>query len=367
MGALGAIPVPRTIGLPGTGERYRVLRSWLEPVNGPGHPLDLGLSLSGTRAILAQFDRRSAAGGLVFLGSAVAGGLLLSWQALRPVARSIAIARQLNPSDLTARLPRNGSGDELDRLAGTINDLLDRLADNHAQVIRFTADASHELRSPLSAMRAAVEVALQHPRTAAEYREVLGSLGEQCDRLTSLVNGLLTLARADAGEVELRREPLELAALAGEVAEMYQPLAEEHEVALSWDAAPPVPVPVLGDASRLRQLITNLLDNAIKFTDPGGRVSLLVGRDGDRARLVVADTGVGIPPDRLPHIFERFYQVDPARASKGSGLGLSISRWIAEAHGGSIGVASGPGRGSTFTVMLPMDVSLLERRPALSA
>jgi signal transduction histidine kinase len=121
---------------------------------------------------------------------------------------------------------------------------------------------------------------------------------------------------------------------------------------LTWDASPRVPV--RGDASRLRQLITNLLDNAIKFTDPGGRVSVQAGRDGQQARLLVSDTGVGIPDDRLPHIFERFYQVDPARSSTGSGLGLSISRWIAEAHGGSIGVASGPGRGSTFAVTLPM-------------
>src|SRR4051794_2016837 len=242
MDALRPGPAPRTIGLPGTGERYRVLRLELSPDDGPPHPLDLGLSLSETDAILAQFDRRSAAGGLVFLALAVLGGHLFSRQALRPVARSIAIARELNPSDLTARLPRDGSGDELDRLAGTINDMLGRLAEDHAQVIRFTADASHELRSPLSAMRAAVEVTLQQPRSAAEYREGLGSLGEQCDRLPSLVNGLLTLARADAGEVQLRRRPLDLAALAGEVAEMYHPLAEERGVALSWDSAPPVPV-----------------------------------------------------------------------------------------------------------------------------
>ena len=156
------------------------------------------------------------------------------------MARSIRTARRARPRRPVRRgCPGPASGDELDQLAGTINDLLDRLAAYHAQVIRFTADASHELRSPLAAMRAAVEVALQQPRTAEEYREVLASLGEQCERLTALVNGLLLLARADAGEVELRREPVDLAALAAEVAEMYQPLAEEHGVTLTWDHPAP--------------------------------------------------------------------------------------------------------------------------------
>src|SRR5262249_31161796 len=145
-------------------------------------------------------------GAAVFLILAIAGGLFLSRQALSPVAESIRAARRLDPENLSERLPRTGAGDELDELAGTINGLLDRLAAYHAQIIRFTADASHELRSPLGAMRAAVEVALQNPRGSEEYRNVLASLAEQCERLTALVNGLLLLARADAGGVLIRRE-----------------------------------------------------------------------------------------------------------------------------------------------------------------
>ncbi len=173
-----------------------------------------------------------AAGGLVFLVLAILGGIFLSRQALQPVALSIRAASGLNPESLSARLPRTGADDELDELAGTINSLLDRLAAYHAQIIRFTADASHELRSPLGAMRAAIEVTLGQPRDAKEYRDVLSSLGEQCERLTALVNGLLLLARADAGEVNLRREPVDLSALAVEVVEMYEPLAEERAQAL---------------------------------------------------------------------------------------------------------------------------------------
>jgi heavy metal sensor kinase len=249
-------------------------------------------------------------------------------------------------------LPRTKAGDELDELAGTINGLLDRLAAYHAQASRFTADASHELRSPLAAMRAAVEVTLQQPRTAADYRDVLASLGEQCERLTALVNGLLLLARADTGEVTVRREMVDLSALAEEAAEMYEPLAEERGLAFRWECPPGAAV--LGDAQRLRQLVTNLVDNAMKFTPSGGSVRLGVQRDGQNATLSVSDTGIGIAAEHLAHVFERFYQADPARSSSGAGLGLSICRWIVEAHGGAITAKSQEGDGTTFTVRLPL-------------
>ena len=339
---------PVTLLLDGRGERYRAFRADL---GRRGHSLDLGLSLAETESTLSQFDGRVAAGGLAFLVLAVLGGLFLSRQALRPVALSIRTARGLNPQNLSARLPRTGSGDELDELAGTINDLLDRLAAYQGQVIRFTADASHELRSPLGAMRAAVDVALQNSRTEREYRDVLSSLGEQCERLTALVNGLLLLARADAGEVGLKRETVDLRTLVDEVVEMYEPLAEERGVSLTVDAT--LPVNTLGDSSRLRQLITNLVDNAIKFTGPGGFVTLRVERDEGRAKLVVTDTGEGIPKVHLPFVFERFYRVSSARSAGGYGLGLSICRWIVEAHGGSIEAAGENGSGTTFTVLLP--------------
>jgi len=238
--------------------------------------------------------------------------------------------------------------------------LLDRLADYHAQIIRFTADASHELRGPLGAMRAAVEIALQKRRDSEEYRNVLASLGEQCERLTVLVNGLLLLARADAGEVLIRREAVDLAALACEVGEMFDPLAEAKGIQLVTHTSSPVTV--TGDPPRRRQLVTNLLDNAIRFTEPGGSVTLRVDSIADRAMLRVKDTGFGIPAVHLPHIFERFYQVDAARSSGGCGLGLSICRWIVRAHGGTFEADSGEPKGAEFTVSLPL-TSVISTQP----
>jgi heavy metal sensor kinase len=350
---LAARPVPpgspATIGLGDTGQRYRVLAA---STRDGGLTLELGISLAETAATLAAFDRLVAGGALAFLLLSAAGGLFLSRQALRPVAESIRAARRLDPENLAERLPLTGAGDELDELAATINGLLDRLAAYHAQVIRFTADASHELRSPLAAMRAAIEIALQKPRGSEEYRDTLATLGEQCERLTALVNGLLLLARADAGEVAIRREAVDLAALACDVAEMFDPLAEEGGIRLIAETAGPVTV--AGDPSRLRQLVTNLVDNAVRFTEPGGKVTLRVDGVGDRAILRVKDTGVGIPAEHLPHVFERFYQADAARGSGGCGLGLSICRWIVKAHGGAMEAESGEGRGAEFAVTLPL-------------
>ena len=340
---------PVTVRFDDTGGRYRVLAAF--PRDG-GLALDLGISLAETDATLAAFDRLVAGGALAFLLLAVAGGLFLSRQALRPVAASIKAARRLDPESLSERLPLTGAGDDLDELAATINGLLDRLAAYHAQVIRFTADASHELRSPLAAMRAAVEISLQKPREPEDYRNTLATLGEQCERLTALVNGLLLLARADAGEVGIRREPVDLTALACDVAETFDPLAEERGIRLVAEASGPLTV--AGDPSRLRQLVTNLLDNAIRFTEPGGRVTLRVEGGTDRATLRVADTGVGIPAEHLPHVFERFYQADAARSSGGCGLGLSICRWIVKAHGGTMEANSRTSEGSEFTVTLPI-------------
>ncbi len=351
---LASLPIgaaPQTVDFSQGAGRHRILRVMMEPSGQPAYPLDLAFSLAETETILSQFDRRTATGGLGFLLLALAGGFLFSRQALQPVAASIRTARELNPADLSARLSLAGTGDELDQLAMTINGLLDRLSAYHAQVIRFTADASHELRSPLGAMRATVEVTLQRPRTETEYREILVSLGEQCDRLTVLVDGLLLLARADAGQVELRREAVDLAPLVNEIAELYHPLAEEKDLELSCEPVPSAPL--LGDPQRLRQLVINLVDNAIKFTNRGGRLTLRLDRRGNQVKLIVADTGVGIPSEHLAHVFDRFYQADPARSSGGAGLGLSICRWIAHAHGGSIDVESEPERGAVFTVTLP--------------
>jgi len=340
---------PVTVALGEAGQRYRVLAV---PSRNVSLTLELGISLAETEATLAAFDRLVAGGALAFLLLAVAGGLFLSRKALRPMTASIRAARRLDPENLAERLPLTGAGDELDDLAGTINGLLERLAAYHTQVIRFTADASHELRSPLAAMRAAIEIALQKPRGPEDYRNILATLGEQCEGLTSLVNGLLLLARADAGEVTIQQEAVDLTALACDVAEMFDPLAEERGIRLVTETS--APVTVVGDTSRLRQLVTNLVDNAVRFTESGGKVTLRIDGWADRAILRVTDTGIGIPAEHLPHVFERFYQVDTARSSGGCGLGLSLCRWIVKAHGGEIQAQSKEGKGAEITVTLPL-------------
>jgi heavy metal sensor kinase len=334
---------PRTIRLDDVPVGIRAMRREFSFRDSGNWTIDLCLNLTETEQTISSFQRRLAGGGAAFLAVAALAGWFVTRQALRPVAASIRSAQQLNPNDLSVRLPRTGAGDELDLLAATINDLLERLAHYHEQVFRFTADASHELRGPLAAMRAGVEVVLQQPRSADEYRESLETLGEQCQHLTDLVNKLLLLTRADAGQIQLEREPVDLAALVAEAVETYQPLADEKRVGLEWMETRPVWCP--GDRMRLSQLIMNLLDNAIKYSRPEGTVRLALEPDGTMARLTVEDTGIGITADRLPHIFDRFYQGDQSRSEGGSGLGLNICHWVAAAHYGAIDVASEPGRG----------------------
>ena len=350
---LAARPVPprspQTIELAGVPSKFRVLTALSA---GAGLSLELGMSLAETEKTIAAFDRQIVGGALAVLILAAAGGVLLSRQALRPIGQSIRSARRLDAKNLSERLPRTGSGDELDELAATINGLLDRLAAFHTQASRFTADASHELRSPLGAMQAAIELALQKQRAPEEYQETLCALSGQCERLNALVNGLLLLARSDAGEIAIKREAVDLAAIARDVVEMFEPVADDKGVRLVAESTQLVVIE--GDPSRLRQLVTNLLDNAIRFTDPGGAITVLVEGNGAMAVLRVRDTGIGIPPEHLPHVFERFYQVDPARASAGCGLGLSICKWIASAHGGTIEATRGKAGGTEMTVVIPL-------------
>lgn len=345
-------PDLHTLELPGIPAGVRVIGRELPIHDNTLWTVVLGLPLAETENTLTTFIARLGAGGAAFLVVAAVGGLFLTRQAMQPVANSIAAARRLNPADLTTRLPRTGVGDELDLLAGTFNDLLDRLARYHAQIVQFTADASHELRGPLSAMRAAAEIALQQPRSPEEYRDFLSSLGEQCHRLSELVNNLLLLAKADAGQIELQQLPVDLAEVVTDSVETYRPLAEEKGVSLQWAGS--APVICRGDRMRLLQLAMNLIDNAIKFTPAAGNVIVRLESTESSARLTIDDTGIGIATDRLPRIFERFYQADESRSKGGSGLGLSICRWVVTAHGGTIEARLRPELGMSFQVTIPL-------------
>jgi len=280
-------------------------------------------------------------------------GYLLARAALSPVERLRRSTCEVTADRLDRRLPVANPDDELGRLTQTINEMIGRLERSFAEVRRFTADASHELRTPLAAIRAEAEVALGGALVTPEQERLLGSVLEECSRLARLTDQLLALSREDAGVARQVREPVDLSALVGAVAETMRPLAEARGLTLHVKG--PGGVAVSGDGARLRQVFYNLLDNAIKYTPPGGTIEVQV-EPGPRAAVVaVRDSGIGIPEADLPHVFERFYRVDKARsrAEGGTGLGLSIARSIVVAHSGSINLTSAPGRGTTCTVALP--------------
>jgi two-component system, OmpR family, sensor kinase len=294
------------------------------------------------------------------------GGLLLANQALRPVDRITRAAEQIGAGDLTERVPLPSRMDEIGRLAATFNNMIARLQAAFERQRQFTSDASHELRTPLAVMRGDIEIALRRTRSIDEYQQVLTSNLEEIVRLSRLVDDLLTLARADVGTTALQREPLSLDKLCREMIDYISPLAQMREQHLKYNG-PDSEVMINGDIQRLKQLLLNLLDNAIKYTGFGGDVTLGLKRSEQEAVLVVSDTGRGIPTEDIPFIFERFFRhsrTTSDRMASGFGLGLSIVKWIVDSHGGKIEVTSTPGQGTTFTVRLPLMQFQPQSRPA---
>ena len=248
------------------------------------------------------------------------------------------------------------TGDEISRLVVTLNGMLARLEQSFSGLRRFTADASHELKTPLMVLRAGVERGLTHPKTPQEVLQALDETLEQINQMTEMVDNLLTLARADEGRAPLAVEEADLRELVSDVSETAGMLGESAQVQVKTDI-PPRPVRLAVDRHRIRELLLNLVTNAIKYTPADGAVGLSLSDEADAVTLTVSDTGVGIAPGDLPHIFDRFWRADPARSRTGeragTGLGLAITKWIAEAHGGTITVQSRAGRGTVFTVRLP--------------
>jgi heavy metal sensor kinase len=292
----------------------------------------------------------------LLLVAAPLSGYWLAGRATRPLATILQTTARLHPDNLSERLPLRGSGDELDRLSATINGMLDRLAEHLEQQRTFVANAAHELRSPLTAMRTALEVTLERERSSAEYRELLTDLIEECTSLGNLINHLLLLAEGDAGLLHAEEE-VRLDELVKRAVDMFQGIAEQRGLTLRSEV--PGPVAVRGNRVHLREVIHNLVDNALKFTPVGGSVSvdLSAPMDSSRVQLRVRDTGNGIPAEDLPKVFERFYRADKSRQRDqpigGNGLGLSICQAIVHSYGGKISLTSLPGEGTTVTVSLP--------------
>jgi heavy metal sensor kinase len=279
-------------------------------------------------------------------------GWLLARGSLRPIAQITATARRITGANLDERIPTTGSGDELDQLAATLNDMIARLRESMERIGQYSADAAHELRTPLAALRSQIEVTLEKERTPAEYRAVLSGLVEEVETLGDAVHAMLRLASSEAGIDPARRASVALLPLLDEVMDFFEPVADEHEVELRRTSCPDVSIS--GDPTWLRQLFANLLHNAIKYTPAGGRVTIEASLHGGRIAVRVRDTGVGIPKGEQERVFARFHRTGARQEVPGSGLGLPIAREIARAHGGSIELESTPGVGSTFTIWLPL-------------
>jgi heavy metal sensor kinase len=288
----------------------------------------------------------------VIVALAGIGGYVLARRALSPIDRLAADARRITAERLHERLSVANPHDEIGRLAEVINDTFARLEFSFDQLRRFTADASHELRTPLAVIRGIGELGLGATRSPAEYKEAIGSMLEEVDRLTRMVDTLLRLSRGDAGTVHLSTESLDLAELARDVAASMAILADERRQRLDVEA--PAPVPVVADRLVLRDALTNLVDNAIKYGPPASTIVVAANGDATHAVLTVADDGVGIAAEHRARIFDRFYRVDEGRSREmgGTGLGLAIAKWAVEANGGQITLDT-TARGSTFRIVLP--------------
>lgn len=288
------------------------------------------------------------------LAVASLGGYWLSGRALNPVDAITRAARNISAQSLNQRLDVPVTGDELQRLSETLNEMLDRLEDSFQRVTRFTADASHELRTPIALIRATSEFALRRTRSSEEYETALRQVLGESERTSALIENLLTLARADSGSEFLDRQRLDLLQLLRETAAQGETLALGRGIHFAFEADS-TPLTILGDGPALRRLILILLDNAVKYTPEGGEIALRVAGDRESVRIEIRDTGLGIAKNDLPHIFERFYRADAARSREtgGAGLGLAIAKWIVERHDGHIEAESEFGKGSTFRIRLP--------------
>ena len=317
------------------------------------------LVLSGqpTEETLLELQRLAgfiAGAGAAVLAIGLAGGMLITKRALKPIGAMSAAAEKISAANPAHRIDAKATETELGRLAHVLNSAFDRLQESVARQARFTADASHELRTPVAVIRAQTSMARRADRTCEEYREVVDVCYAAAGRMASLVEGLMTLARTDSGELPLEKTECDLRQLVDECTDLLLPLAKQHEVTIERQLGD---VSAAGDPQLLAQVALNLLSNAIRYNRPGGSVRVATASEGRHAVLVVADTGIGIPAEDIPKVFDRFYRVDRSRSSRdgGTGLGLAIAKAIVVAHGGSIDCESELAHGSTFTLRIPAE------------
>lgn len=351
-----------TIPIKGMEQSARVCSRWVKLPDGTPCIIQATYLLDRVDRSLSLYRRWSGLGLLAAALLALGGGRWLARRSLRDVGRMTRAARRIGSGSLAERISRTGTGDELDHLAATLNEMLDRIEIQFRQIQQFTADAAHELRTPLAALRGSAEVALSRPRSAEELRKVVEDSIEYYAQLARLTDDLLLLARADAGHLHLHRERVRLDQAVCDVVDLFSAAAHEKGIRLRVDRVEPVLVDA--DAGRIRQLVGNLLDNSIKYIGQGSRIDVGVWGDNGRCILSVKDDGIGVSAEDQPHVFDRFYRADKMRVStessdkqaartSGAGLGLAICQSIAKVHSGTIELSSGAEGGTRVTVCLP--------------
>jgi heavy metal sensor kinase len=314
----------------------------------------IGKPLSDIEGTVGTFTRYYV---LVVVGAIVVGmllGWLMAGRALLPLNSVAQAAQEIKGSNLKVRIPGRGAGDELDRMIDAFNDMTSRLDHSFEQIRQFSTDVSHELRTPLTSIRGQLEVALFTAKTADEFRDAMVDALQDVEHLSNIVRALLQLSQAETGQLVLQMAPLDLMPMVEDIADQFQIPAEEQKLTLETSLEHDGCV-IKADRTQIGRLVTNLISNAVKYTPAGGRVRVELKRTDDLVQLIVADTGVGIAADHLPHIFDRFYRVRKMQTKlvQGLGLGLSFVAWIVQVHDGKIDVQSSEGKGTTFTVSLP--------------
>ncbi len=338
---------------PGRRRPFRFISAPLYKDGKLAYIVQLGTHLRFIRKSLSGFKRNILAAFPIVLVLGSFGGWILARRSLSPVGYIASKAQTITSNNLSARLTPRGTGDEMDILIKTINEMIARLEDSFRRMAEFTADASHELKTPLCALKGEAEVLLSKGRKAEEYQEGLVHFIEQFDHLNQMINDLILLSKFDTLDIELKVVPLRLDLLIKDLCHFFQVLAEQNKINL--EMGPIEEITVMGDKVRLQQLFTNLIDNAIKYTSKGF-IEVTLKKDGDGAVVKIKDTGIGISKEEQEKIFKRFYRVEKSRSREtgGVGLGLSIVEWIVYAHHGRIDIDSQLNKGSTFTVYLPI-------------
>ena len=319
---------------------------------GPGIILQVGQSMENYTRIIEVFKKIFIITMAVLIGLAAGVGWFMARRAVSGVETITRTAQSISGGTLEKRVPVKTRGDEIDQLSMTFNQMLDRIQTLVTEIKEMSDNIAHDLKSPITRIRGIAEVTLTSGKSIGEYENMAASTIEECDRLLDMINTMLMISKTESGVDKLLREEIDLADLVRKACELFEPAAEDKRVTLSYEVLNKSHL--IGDHRMIQRMLSNLLDNAIKYTPSGGKVTVSVSESDERNVVIaVKDTGIGISPSDLPRIFERFYRCDQSRSEPGIGLGLSLAKAIARAHGGDITVISRPNEGSTFTITLP--------------